>query len=271
MSARSARSSFSPRGRPRGSGRVRPRGSRRGLPCAVASRGGAKLRKTRSRAAAGLADRLLLPPQVPGARKRARPGAIAPGRQWTRTRSRPETARGRGPGGGRFRAPPEAIRAGPGRTSRPAPLPARRARAGQGTWVAARPPGPGARRGEGAGALPKAASGWFRFVSFLRLTLAACRSSFSGSRSRLVTWPVCELRTGPHPRVQSVGPRWGRRVFLAGTRASSFVASHASVERLDCLSTWGLTRGPRHTWRVYLLEQGARFGEDHCFSPLPKR
>ena len=47
---------------------------------------------------------------------------------------------------------------------------------------------------------------------------------------------------------------------------SSFVASHAGVERLDCLSTWGLTRGPRHTWRVYLLKQRQDLGKIIVFT-----
>lgn len=244
------------------------RGSRRGLPCAVApaeeARNCGKLAAGRRRASR-IGFSFLPKFQALG----SGPGPVRspPGRRWTRTRSGPETARGRGPGGGRFRAPPEAIRAGPGRTSRPAPLPARRARAGaEGPgWL----PGllePGPPRGGVLGALPEAASGWFRLVSFLRLTLAACRSEFLERRSRLSPARVCELRTGPHPRVQSVGPGRGRKVLLAGTRASSFVASHASVERLDCLSTWGLTRGPRHTWRVYLLEQRQDLGKIIVFT-----
>lgn len=120
------------------------------------------------------------------------------GRRWTRTRSGPEAARGQGPGGGRFRAPLEAIRAGPGRTSRPAPLPARRARPEQGdlghcpaSWSgpAARPglPRDANRGGEGCCGAAQSVFWWFRFVSFLRLTLAACRSEFPKS----VTWPGC--------------------------------------------------------------------------------
>lgn len=242
------------------------RGSRRGLLVRRrASRGGAKLRKTRSGAAAGLAaDRLLLPPPSSRrARKRARPVRSPPG------------AGGPGPGPGR-RSRGAGDRAGPfpERLRRPARGPGARpalrpflppAALGpeRGTWVAARPL-ERARRGRVPGGAAQS-SFWLvsAFVSFFKADVGCLQVGVSQGSLASVTWPG--------GRAQGLGPTLGFSSrsgpqSISGTRASSFVA-HA-MERLDCLSTWGLTRGPRHTWRVYLLEQRQDLGKIIVFCTL---
>lgn len=208
-----------PRGRPRGPDGSASRGSRRGLRAPPPAGGGAKLRKL---AAGGGPAIGASSPQVPGARKRGPPGAIAPGRWWTRTthndtRSGPETARGRGStGGGRLSGLGGAGRRGARAHRPPPPLsPACRARRSGDLGL---PPGLLSRPAAEwvLWALPRAAC---CFAVSFKVDVGCRRLELLRGRLQPVTWAGCAAQgLGPTLGVQSVGPSGAAKYFSAGTR-----------------------------------------------------